>query len=105
MIGIREVMEVVEEYLGNDDLNCFIAKFSALSHNIHRKGDPSAIALCGNVESLLAALYSGGQSPKFLREQLQNLSNEPVVYISHRSFEPVSETYAPTARVEELAYS
>jgi hypothetical protein len=105
MVGIRQVMEVVEDYLVNDDLNSFIAKFAALSHNIHRKGEPSAIALCDNIESLLAAVYAGVQSPKFLREHLQQIGKEPVVYISHASFEQVGETFAPTASVEELAYS
>jgi hypothetical protein len=105
MIGIRQVMEVVEDYLVSDDLDSFIAKFAAVSHNIHRKGDPSAIALCESVESLLAALYAGVESPKFLHEHLQKLGKEPVVFISHSSFEQVGETYAPAARVEELAYS
>lgn len=105
MIAARQVMDVIESYLVNDDLDSFIEEFASVSHNIHRHGESGAIALCDSIESLLTALYAGVESPKFLRERLQHVVKEPVVYISHTSFDRVSETYAPTARLEEFAYS
>lgn len=107
MIAASQVNKIVNDYIAKGDLDSFIEQFAAVSHNIHRRGNDEAIALCNKIESLLAALYAGVESEQFLRDNLQQLSSQAIVYISNTSFEAPMEVYGPRTEVElcELAFS
>lgn len=73
MVYGGQIREVVSSYLSHGDADKFVLAFSALSHNIHKHGDPEAIELANKIESKMADLRGGFISKSQLIDSLREL--------------------------------
>lgn len=73
MVFAHQIREAVASYLSKAiDANGFLLKFSNLSHNVHRAGEPEAVRLADSIESRLADLRAGCISELEFRSLLRD---------------------------------
>ncbi len=86
MVSANQIRKLIAAFVERrDDLRAFGRKFSELSYNIHKNGDQHAIALCNDVETVLADFAAG----VIVRDELNALlavllpTNKEVVFALH----------------------
>ena len=80
MITSKEILDLVAEYVKSKDLDVFAASFAELFYDIEGTGDPLAIQLAYDIESLLAAMSAGLCSEAALYAAMKTTSPSLIVY-------------------------
>lgn len=80
MITSTNILTLVSNYIKTKDLGAFSASFAEVFYDIEKSGDPSAIQLSYEIESLLAAVTGGVCSEAAFYSAMKATSPSVVLY-------------------------
>lgn len=73
MVNANQIRQVLADYFSSGNAEKFMLDFSALSYNIHKDGEPEAVALATKVIGKIADLHAGCISLAAFQTSLRGL--------------------------------